>query len=86
MIANLDTSATIANAVLLFLAAYAAWILAGRSNSLEEMRSSVGFKLIIAGLSVFAIFYIADFVAVFVLPQLVGPERAASLMWYSGFT
>lgn len=86
MIANLDTSATVANAVLLFLAAYAAWILAGRSNSLEEMRSSVGFKLIIAGLSVFAVFYIADFISVFVLPQMVGPERAASLMWYSGFT
>ena len=86
MIENFSTSATIANALLLLLAACTAWILAGQSRSLDEVRGSVGFKFIIAGLSVFAVFYITDFVSIFVLPQLVGPERAASLMKYSGFT
>lgn len=84
MIGNFTSTIFVLDLLLLIVAGCAAWILAHRPTGCERVKEGFGFKLLIAGLAMFAIFYIAELGFNFILPNFMEPDQVAAIMKYPG--
>lgn len=84
MIGNFTSTIFAIDLLLLAVASCAAWILAQRPIGLQKVKEGIGFKLLIAGLAIFAVFYIAEISFNFILPSFMEPDQVAATMKYPG--
>jgi len=84
MIGNFTSTVFAIDLLLLAVASCAAWILAQRPIGLQKVKEGIGFKLLIAGLAIFAVFYIAEISFNFILPSFMEPDQVAATMKYPG--
>lgn len=84
MIGNFTSTVFAIDLLLLAVASCAAWILAQQPIGLQKVKEGIGFKLLIAGLAIFAVFYIAEISFNFILPSLMEPDQVAATMKYPG--
>lgn len=84
MIGNFTSTVFAIDLLLLAVASCAAWILAQQPIGLQKVKEGIGFKLLIAGLAIFAVFYIAEISFNFILPSFMEPDQVAATMKYPG--
>ncbi len=84
MIGNFTSTIFAIDLLLLAVASCAAWILAQQPIGLQKVKEGIGFKLLIAGLAIFAVFYIAEISFNFILPSFMEPDQVAATMKYPG--
>lgn len=84
MTENFTTTIFAINLLLLAVASCAAWVLSQRPLGLQKVKEGIGFKLLIAGLAIFAIFYIAEIGFNYILPVFMEPDKVAAIMKYPG--
>jgi len=84
MIGNFTSTVFAIDLLLLAVASCAAWILAQQPIGLQKVKEGIGFKLLIAGLAIFAVFYIAEISFNFILPSFMEPDQVTATMKYPG--
>ena len=84
MIGNFTSTIFVVDLLLLVVAGCAAWVLVHRPIGCERVKEGIGFKLLIAGLAMFAIFYLAELSFNFILPSFMEPNQVAAVMKYPG--
>jgi len=65
---KVNFSAILVDSLVLLIAGYSAWLLVSQPNGIKIIKNSLGFKLLLAGLSAFTIFYLADMLVNVVFP------------------
>ena len=83
MFDGMTLSIIIIDLVVLLIAGYAALLLISQPNEFKMIRKALGFKLLIAGLSVYAVVYFADLTTSFVIPFFTGSTTRSLAAQYT---